>query len=77
MVDLKVCWNFHLRTFGQKSSFCIFFPDSTTQASPTRDALHPEPGQHRVHLFDGPGGVCHQNPRGRQRKHCAATSIQL
>ena len=34
--------------------------------------MHFIPNPAGVHLFDGPGGVCHQNSRERQKKHCAA-----
>ena len=39
--------------------------DPSSEASSTRDALHPQPGQHRVYIPDGAGGVRGPDPQHR------------
>lgn len=54
-----------------------FVADPTTQASSTRNAFHPQPGQHRVHLLDRLGGVCEPHPEPGRRDPAYAQTLHL
>ena len=63
--------------------FCFFFffflcglIDSAAEASAAGDALHPEPEQHGVHLFTGPGSGGRPADAGR-RSPAAARPFHL